>query len=74
MHRQFYERRQSWFEVVGDQHFVMWWVPEGHRPDMEEALARLDMLRDHGSTDAVFGWDRVDMSRWRKGRCDAAAS
>ena len=32
VHRQFYERRREWFEVLGEQHFVMWWVPAGHRP------------------------------------------
>ena len=41
VHRQFYERRREWFEVLGEQHFVMWWVPEGHRPTLDEALARL---------------------------------
>ena len=41
VHRQFYERRAEWFEVLGERHLVMWWVPEGHRPTLEEALARL---------------------------------
>ena len=27
VHRQFYERRPEWFEVLGERHFVMWWVP-----------------------------------------------
>jgi hypothetical protein len=45
VHRQFYARRAEWFEVLGAQHFVMWWVPEGHRPGLDEALARLDHLK-----------------------------
>ncbi len=57
VHRQFYERRAEWFEVLGAMHFVMWWVPVGHQPTLDEALAKLDHLRDHGASSAAFGWD-----------------
>ena len=43
IHKQFYERRQDWFEVLGEMHFVMWWVPEGHKPALDEAMARHDV-------------------------------
>jgi hypothetical protein len=56
VHRQFYARRAEWFEVLGRMHFVMWWVPEGHRPTLEEGLARLDRLQAHGDSDEAFGW------------------
>ncbi len=56
VHRQFYERRQDWFEVLGDQHFVMWWVPKGHRPTLDEALERLAMRQNAGDGDQAFGW------------------
>ena len=56
MHRQFYERRAEWFEVMGERHLVFWWVPEGHRPTLEEALARLAHLRAHGESEHAFGW------------------
>ena len=56
IHKQFYERRAEWFEVLGSMHFVMWWVPAGHRPPLEEALARLDHLNAHGDSDHAFGW------------------
>ncbi len=45
VHRQFYERRQDWFEVLGQMHFVMWPVDTDHRPTLEEGMARLDALR-----------------------------
>lgn len=57
VHKQFYARRAEWFEVLGKRHFVMWWVPEGHRPGLDEALARLDHLNEHGDSDHAFGWD-----------------
>lgn len=59
IHKQFYERRAEWFEVLGAMHFVMWWVPAGHRPSLEEALARLDHLQAHGDSDHAFGWSHL---------------
>ena len=56
VHRQFYERRAEWFEVLGDMHFVMWWVPQGHQPTLDEAMARLAHKRAHGDSDHAFGW------------------
>lgn len=43
-------------------HFVMWWVPAGHRPSLEEALAKLDQLRVEGASDAAFDWAWVQRS------------
>lgn len=57
VHRQFYARRAEWFEIMGAMHFVMWFVPEGHRPTLDEALERLDHLRAHGDSAEAFGWD-----------------
>lgn len=59
IHKQFYERRAEWFELMEDQHFVMWWVPEGHRPTLDEAMERLDHKRAHGDSDYAFGWDAL---------------
>lgn len=56
IHKQFFERRREWFEVLGDMHFVMWWVPAGHRPSLDEALERLELYRAQGDSDAGFGW------------------
>jgi len=70
VHRQFYERRQDWFEVLGDQHFVMWWVPAGHRPGLDEALARLEDYKAGGASDRGFGWaDVPDADTWMARRC-----
>jgi hypothetical protein len=56
VHRQFYARRAEWFEVLGEMHFVMWRVAPGHRPTLDEGLARLAHLRAHGDSDHAFGW------------------
>ncbi|MEN8896112.1 MAG: DUF3291 domain-containing protein [Yoonia sp.] len=59
LHAKFMERRAEWFEVLGDMHFVMWWVPEGHKPTLQEALDKLEHLRNHGDTDAAFCWEYI---------------
>ena len=64
VHRQFYDRRETWFEVMRDMHFVMWWVPEGHQPTLEEALDRL--AQREGDTDDAFGWDWLRAARMHK--------
>jgi len=57
VHRKFYERREEWFELMEKMHFVMWWVPAGHKPTLEEGLKRLEMLRRDGDSDEAFGWN-----------------
>lgn len=75
VHRQFYARRQEWFEVLGRMHFVMWWVPEGHRPTLDEGLARLAHLEANGDSDQAFGWSWLkDAKLWRERACSAVAA
>jgi hypothetical protein len=75
IHRQFYERRAEWFEVLGQQHFVMWWVPEGHRPTLEEGLERLADLEGQGDGDHAFGWRHLPQARlWRERACTRGAA
>ncbi len=74
VHRQFYERRAEWFEVLGEMHFVMWWVPDGHRPTLDEALARLELLRIRGDSADAFGWAYLEEAKlWQAHRCAVAA-
>ncbi|MEX0284819.1 MAG: DUF3291 domain-containing protein [Paracoccaceae bacterium] len=75
VHKQFYDRRAEWFEVLGQQHFVMWWVPEGHQPTLDEALNRLQYKRDHGASDHAFGWADLPAARlWRDKACTTNAA
>ena len=75
VHRQFYERRKEWFEILGKMHFVMWWVPAGHRPTLQEALERLEHLRQNGDSDHAFGWSYLkDAKLWRAKNCNGVAA
>ncbi|MEO9865688.1 MAG: DUF3291 domain-containing protein [Yoonia sp.] len=59
LHKKFMDRKAEWFEALADKHFVMWWVPAGHNPTIDEALARLDHLKQHGDSDHAFGWSHM---------------
>jgi hypothetical protein len=59
LYAKFMDRKAEWFEVLGEQHFVMWWVEEGHRPTRDEALARLSDLRKNGPSNRAFGCDQI---------------
>jgi hypothetical protein len=75
IHKQFYERRAEWFEVLGKMHFVMWWVPAGHKPTLDEAMARLALLDEQGDSDDAFGWNYLkDATMWKTHGCQHVAA
>jgi len=75
VHRAFYERRAEWFGVLGKMHFVMWRVPAGHRPTLDEALARLAHRQQHGDTDHAFGWSYLKEAQlWKDRGCTRVAA
>lgn len=70
VHRKFYQKKDNWFEPLSTNHFVMWWVEEGHLPTLEEAKERLDHLDDHGNSDFAFGWSHLpSVKLWQEKRC-----
>ena len=48
--------RRQWFERLAEAYLVLWWVPVGHRPSIEEAISRLEMLRRHGPSPDAFNF------------------
>jgi hypothetical protein len=70
VHKHFYAKRAEWFALMEKQHFVMWWVDEGHEPTLEEAKERLDHLDRHGDSDFAFGWSHLPhVKLWQQARC-----
>ena len=56
-HASFMRRRREWFEPWNNGPvLVMWWIPEGTIPTIEESLKRLTMLEEKGSTREAFGF------------------
>ena len=47
-------RRDEWFHRAVAPMTVLWWVPAGHHPTLDEAGERLAWLRERGPTTAAF--------------------
>lgn len=57
-HAQIMTRRRQWFEHAEGFYIVLWWVPAGHIPSIEEAKARMDYLQRHGPTPYAFTFEK----------------
>jgi Domain of unknown function (DUF3291) len=53
-HVQVLRHRRAWFEQLAEAHLVLWWVPSGHIPTIDEAMDRLARLRSHGPMPDAF--------------------
>lgn len=53
-HTTYLRRRREWFEVPTEPTTVLWWVPSGHQPSLDEAAERLWHLRANGATPYAF--------------------
>jgi len=53
-HLDMLRRRREFFRPLDEAHQVLWWIPSGHIPDLDEAFSRLDLLRRDGSGPDAF--------------------
>jgi hypothetical protein len=53
-HVEILRRRREWFVPLDGPSLVLWWVPSGHRPTVEEARERLERLAAEGPTPQAF--------------------
>ncbi len=53
-HVKFMAQRRQWFERWEGPYLVLWWVPQDHRPSIEEALQRLRLLAQQGPSAQAF--------------------
>ena len=53
-HVEIMRRRREWFERMETAYSVLWWMPPGHRPTVEEGIARLEHLRASGCSQRAF--------------------
>ncbi len=73
VHRQFYARKGEWYDEPGQM--VLWWVPQGHRPDMAEGMARWQHRKDNGDSDYAFGWSHLEEAKaWNTHVCGRIAA
>lgn len=58
-HVDFFRRRREWFEPATQAHAVLWWIPSGHIPSLEEAAERLRHLRTDGPTPQAYWFNQL---------------
>ena len=81
-HGKVFAARKKWFDEwkdsvrhvhelgEGTPGVALWWVPAGHIPTAQEALARLDRLTREGPTEHAFAWESLpSVERVMQQRC-----
>ncbi len=58
-HARVFKDRRKWFEKMGEAYTVLWWVPAGHTPTVEEAKERLLHLREYSETAHAFTFKNI---------------
>lgn len=53
-HKELLQKRGEWFDRHDGPFQVLWWVPAGHIPTVEEAKKRLELLDADGPTPEAF--------------------
>lgn len=48
--------KPDWFSDMPKTHMVLWWVEDGHTPDLNEARQKLDLIRASGPTPDAFSF------------------
>ena len=53
-HAKIMSRRKEWFQRVEEAYTVLWWMPEGEIPSLDEAKSKLELLKTQGPTVQAF--------------------
>ncbi|HEV7714325.1 MAG TPA: DUF3291 domain-containing protein [Steroidobacteraceae bacterium] len=61
-HANVMRQRRSWFEKFDGIYLVLWWIPAGHIPTVEEAKQRLAHLQAHGESPHAFSFAQIHPS------------
>ncbi|MFT5258371.1 MAG: hypothetical protein ACI9J2_000741 [Saprospiraceae bacterium] len=54
IHVDLLRNKRAWFSKMKNAHQVLWWVPEGHTPSVEEGKERLTLLNTNGPNKEAF--------------------
>jgi hypothetical protein len=57
-HVEIMRRKREWMIPATQATLVLWWVPAGHRPSVQEAVDRLETLRREGPCPQAFTFGR----------------
>lgn len=57
-HLEILKRKKEWFNKFEGVYQVLWWIPAGTEPTLEEAKARLAYLQKHKASDYAFNFQK----------------
>jgi len=57
-HMEIFKQRKKWFGKLEGFKLVMWWIPAGTIPTIEEGQAKLAYLNEHGVTPQAFTFSK----------------
>ena len=58
-HKEVLARRKEWFARMLEAYSVLWWIPAGSMPTLEEAAQRLEELQNRGPSAAAFTFKQM---------------
>ena len=58
-HKQILARRKEWFEPMLESYSVLWWIPVGSIPTIEQAGGRLESLQTRGPNSQAFTFKQL---------------
>jgi len=58
VHVRFLKRREEWFKEM-KTYSVLWWIPAGTTPTLEEAHTKLLLLDKNGATKDAFSMNQI---------------
>ena len=53
-HTKVLKRKSEWFEHLRERHMALWYVPDGKYPTIQDAIDRINHLRQNGETPHAF--------------------
>lgn len=58
LHLELIQNKEAWFHKSKKAHLVLWWIPAGHIPSVEEAKQKLSVLQVAGPSEDAFTFAR----------------
>ncbi|GJM35626.1 MAG: hypothetical protein DHS20C18_46270 [Saprospiraceae bacterium] len=61
-HVEIMRQRRQWFKLMDEANYVLWWIPAGHIPTLQEAKEKLEYLRKNGPSAEAFDFKYCEQS------------
>ena len=59
IHERYRRRSAEWFVPMEERNYVLWRIPPGEQPSLEESQRRLELLRSEGPSEAAFDFSQL---------------